>query len=191
MTLLTKILRANRTKHRFSITHLSYLLDCSRPQYERMERGDNQFKPQQLVTLATIYNENPNLYIDLQDVSLLLEKAGADVDSERPKRLLIAALQYITMANNAVDAVVTSITDDLKFGNTFNQNRGVVLNELIETQKQVLCRIESEIKSIAAIITENELPSEQEITTLSCRLNTLTDKSTSLSRLVYKLIKLL
>lgn len=190
MTLLTELLRANRRRHRFSITHLSYLLGCSRPQYERMERGDNRFKPHQLVTLAAIYSENPSLYIDLQDVSLLLDKADIDEDPERAKRLLIAALQCLTTPENCQSLVVDSLTDDTQSETELCQTREQSLKEIISTQKQRLWKVDAEIKRITQIICGYEKCAGENTDTLRRRLNVLTDESTSLLRLIDKLSRL-
>ena len=55
-------LKALRVKFNMSVTHLAMVLSCSRPQYLRMERGENRFKDEQLETLAVIYGEDVSTY---------------------------------------------------------------------------------------------------------------------------------
>ena len=46
-------------------THLAMILNCSRPQYFSMERGENRFKDEQLKVLASLYGEDVSTYKDM------------------------------------------------------------------------------------------------------------------------------
>lgn len=63
-------------KFKMSVTHLTMILSCSRPQYLRMERGENHFKDEQLEVLAALYGEDVSTYKDMQDVDYLLNKSA-------------------------------------------------------------------------------------------------------------------
>ena len=80
-----------------SVTHLAMILSCSRPQYLRMESGENRFKDEQLETLAALYGEEVSTFKDMQDVDFLLKKIGYNDDSERAIHLLTLALKAITI----------------------------------------------------------------------------------------------
>ena len=47
-TCLETHLKAMRVKFKMSVTHLAMILNCSRSQYLRMEKGGNRFKDEQL-----------------------------------------------------------------------------------------------------------------------------------------------
>lgn len=47
-------LKAMRVRFDMFVTHLAMILSCSRPQYLRMESGENRFKDEQLELLSTI-----------------------------------------------------------------------------------------------------------------------------------------
>ena len=81
-------LKSQRIKFKMSVTHLAMILSCSRPQYLRMEKGENRFKDEQLEVLASIYGEDVSIYKDMQDVDNLLKKIGYNEDSERAIYLL-------------------------------------------------------------------------------------------------------
>ena len=42
--ILDNHLKSLRIKHKMTISHLAMILNCSRPQYLRIERAENQFK---------------------------------------------------------------------------------------------------------------------------------------------------
>ena len=88
-------LKAQRVKFNMSVTHMAMILDCSRPQYLRMERGENRFKEEQLEALAALYGEEVSTFKDMQDVDFLLKKIGYNDDTERAIRLLTLALKAI------------------------------------------------------------------------------------------------
>ena len=83
MGLLQRHLRSRRFDFNISITHLSMILGCSRTQYNRMERGENRFKEEQLETLATFYGEDSTTYKDMQDVDAIIKAAGYFKDKDR------------------------------------------------------------------------------------------------------------
>ena len=89
-----------------SVTHLAMILSCSRPQYLRMENGENRFKDEQLALLAALYGENVSIYKDMQDLDYLLKKIGYNDNQERDINLLNLALKAITITSE------TDPTDD-------------------------------------------------------------------------------
>ncbi|MCH5233889.1 MAG: helix-turn-helix transcriptional regulator, partial [Muribaculaceae bacterium] len=95
MGLLQRHLRLKRFENHMSITHLSMILGCSRTQYNRMERGENRFKDEQLETLATFYGEDSTTYKDMQDVDAIIKAAGYFKDKDRSLRLMKMALSYM------------------------------------------------------------------------------------------------
>ncbi|MCH5228237.1 MAG: helix-turn-helix transcriptional regulator, partial [Muribaculaceae bacterium] len=76
MWLLQRHLRLKRFENHMSITYLSMIIGCSRIQYNRMERGENRFKDEQLEVLATFYGEEPPTYKDMQDVDAIIKATG-------------------------------------------------------------------------------------------------------------------
>ena len=95
MGLLQRYLRNRRFDFNISITHLSMILGCSRTQYNRMERGENRFKEEQLETLATFYGEDSTTYKDMQDVDAIIQAASYFKDKDRSLRLMKMALSYM------------------------------------------------------------------------------------------------
>ena len=95
MGLLQRHLRSRRFDFNISITHLAMILGCSRTQYNRMERGENRFKEEQLETLATFYGEDSTTYKDMQDVDAIIKAASYFKDKDRSLRLMKMALSYM------------------------------------------------------------------------------------------------
>ena len=71
------------------------ILGCSRTQYNRMERGENRFKDEQLDTLAIFYGEEPAIYKDMQDVDAIIKSAGYFNNKDRAFRLMKMAFCYM------------------------------------------------------------------------------------------------
>ena len=90
-------LKSLRIKHKMTITHLAMILNCSRPQYLRMERGENRFKDNQIELLAVLYGEEMSTYKDMQDLDYLLKKIGYNDNPERAIHLLNLALRAVTI----------------------------------------------------------------------------------------------
>lgn len=95
MWLLQRHLRLKRFENHMSITHLSMIIGCSRTQYNRMERGENRFKDEQLEVLATFYGEEPTTYKDMQDVDMIIKSAEYFHDKDRAFRLMKMAFGYM------------------------------------------------------------------------------------------------
>lgn len=95
----------------YTVTFLSNLLGCSRPQYERMERGENRFKDEYLVTLASLYGIPVTELFELRLRDEILRAAGLFDNPERALSLLdtlpnIARNnleEYLTTAQNKAD----------------------------------------------------------------------------------------
>lgn len=79
------------------VTHLAMILTCSRPQYLRMEKGENRFKDNQIELLAVLYGEDMSTYKDMQDVDYLLKKIGYNDNPEGAIHLLNLALRAVTI----------------------------------------------------------------------------------------------
>ena len=92
---LETYLKSQRVKFDMSGTHLAMILNCSRPQYFRMERGENRFKDEQLEVLASLYGEDVSTYKDMQDMDYLLKKIGYNDNPERAIYLLELVLKAI------------------------------------------------------------------------------------------------
>ena len=95
MGLLQYHLRLKRFENHMSIIHLSMIIGCSRTQYNRMERGENRFKDEQLETLAIFYGEEPVTYKDMQEVDTIIKSFGYFNDKDRAFRLMKIGFCYM------------------------------------------------------------------------------------------------
>ena len=71
------------------------IIGCSRTQYNRMERSENQFKDEQLDTLAIFYGEEATTYKDMQDVDAIIKSAGYFNNKDRAFWLMKMAFCYM------------------------------------------------------------------------------------------------
>lgn len=152
-----------------------------------MERGEKRFKSEKLDAFAAIYNDSTTLYLDLQDTSLSLQKSGYSTNPVREQRLLIAALQYATVSDNAHLSIMEKLTDSIAQEEKNVYDRAEKLRDIIVAQRQRPIKIDREISSIRPPISNKTAVSE-EFNNFRHRFNALTEESSSRSKLIQNLL---
>lgn len=187
-------LTIQRVKFKMSVTHLAMLLDCSRPQYLRMERGENRFKDEQLETLAALYGEDTSTYQDMQDVDILLKKIGYNTNPERAIHLLKLALRSIRTPSSDYqknEEKSNKIPEKIfEFNPLSKELRQRKLAELIEKLKLRFALNDSKMTEIGNTLSKIRATSEEEIVRPRHQFSLLEDEQISLQNLITKLSRM-
>lgn len=109
-----------------SISHLSFLLECSRTQYRRMEKGENNFSDSQLEILSTLYGDDIILYKDSQEIENLLKRIGYYKDPNKAFRLLKQTLKKVSLDKGSYSSdgdLTLIIPDNIDKYEQFNEEK--------------------------------------------------------------------
>lgn len=99
-------LKELRISDGITIAKLADLLGITRTQYNRMERGENQFKDEYLDTLATYYGVNPDELRLLQIIDNVLRIVGYGSDNERAAFLLNIVQEVVATSERHEECAV-------------------------------------------------------------------------------------
>ena len=194
MGLLTKILRNRRYKNKISITHLSFLLECSRTQYRRMEKGENNFSDCQLEVLSTLYGDDITLYKDSQEIENLLKRIGYYRDPNKAVRLLKLTLKKILMDKRSFSSIkdlTLIIPDNIDEYELFNEKkRKDGLIGLIKKLEKRLINLDSKMTEIGNILMKMKDSPEREQIPFREKFHLLEDEQISIHKLISKLQRL-
>ena len=172
-------------------THLAMILNCSRPQYLRMEKGENRFKDEQLEALASIYGEDVSTYKDMQDLDYLLKKIGYNDNPERAIHLLELALKAIKIPSHS-DPQNENLSSEIR-GTIFNikpiskEDQQQKLTEIIDNLNFRFQRNDSKMTKIREKIIPMADSPNPEKAKLWQQFNLLEDEQTSIGKLIDKL----
>lgn len=187
---LAKILRARRYKFKISITHLSFLLDCSRTQYRHMEKGENKFSDYQLEVLATLFGDDVTLYKDSQEIENLLNKIDFYNNPAHAIRLLKLTLQMVLK-----DTPEESYIKDNSFPLYENPDQYIKVNSSVRNEKlrcliknleERLIKNDSKMTAIGDKLMSMDTPEKEQIP-LREKFHLLEDEQISIQKFIEKL----
>lgn len=191
MGLLQHHLRLKRFENHISITHLSMIIGCSRTQYNRMERGENRFKDEQLETLAIFYGEEPTAYKDMQDVDVIIKATEYFNDNDRAFRLMRMAFCYMfpVFDNEGKQTDLTvdipkDIVDAMPISKEIQKQKWV---EIIENMNVRLLTNDKKMTEIGNKLMKLKGSPEQDQIPFREKFHSLEDDQTSILNLISKI----
>lgn len=136
----------------YTVTFISNLLGCSRPQYERMERGENRFKDKHLVALASLYAVPVTELFTLRLQDEILRAAGL---YDNPEQTLSLLDELPSIVRKKLEEYLTTAQNKADMREPQNPEL-VHLSDTITNYRRVIHDLATEMETIAKHISRGE-----------------------------------